>query len=258
MMFILTLQRVILTIGIMRQNLVTKYLCFHKIYSLLKKSNLRLPRRIYGTRALLVVIAFPVFTTASDWVLQKNSNDIKVYTRDVSGSDYKEIKVDLTVKSTLAGVSKVFNDVPATINWSYNCTQAKVLKKISTYNYYVYNVFTAPWPVSDRDVITHVVQTQDTATKVITVKIVGVKDYIPEKEGLVRVESTKITATFTPLKGGLVQIIYQIHTNPGGLVPGYLVNLFVYDAPFNSFLSFKKIVSKPENCNYKSKDIKEL
>ena len=242
----------------MSQNQLSKCLGFYKIYTLLKKSFIRLPRRIHSVQALWIFIVFPVFITPSDWELQKNSDDIKVYTRDVSGSEYKEIKVDLTVKSTLAGVSKVFNDVPSTINWSYNCTQAKVLKKISTYDYYVYNVYTAPWPVSDRDVITHVVQTQDTTTKVITVNIVGVKDFIPEKEGLVRVESTKITSTFTPLKNGLVQIIYQIHTDPGGSIPSYLVNLFVYDAPFNSFLSFKKIVSKPENCSYKSKDIKEL
>jgi len=242
----------------MWQNQVSKHHSFYKISTALKKSLFRLQRPIHGTRALWIIIAFPVLITASDWVLQKDSNDIKVYTRDVAGSDYKEIKVDLTIKSTLAGISKVFNDVPGQTSWSYNCTQAKLLKKISTYNYYTYCVFTAPWPVSDRDIISHVVQTQDTSTKVITVKITSDKNYLPEKEGIVRVESSKITATFTPLKGGLVQIVYQIYTDPGGSVPSSLVNMFVYDAPYNSFLSFKKIVSKPENCTCKSKDIKEL
>ena len=223
----------------MRKNQITKYLSFHKIYTVLKKSFLRSPHLIHSPRALWIIIAFPIFITASDWVLQKNSNDIKVFTREVSGSDYKEIKVDLTVKSTLAGVSKIFNDVPGFTAWSYNCTQAKVLKKISTYDYYTYCVYSVPWPASDRDIITHVVQTQDSVTKVITVKMAGDKNYMPEKEGIVRVESTKITTTFTPLKNGLVQIIYQIHTNPGGTVPAYLVNIFVYDAPYNSFLKFK-------------------
>jgi hypothetical protein len=242
----------------MRQGLITPYHCLHKICAGLKTSFLHSSRRYHGTRALWVVLALPIVINAGDWALQKDSNGIKVYTRDVSGSDYKEIKIDLTVKSTLAGVSKVFNDVPGFHSWSYNCTQAKVLKKISTYNYYTYCVYTVPWPASDRDIITHVVQTQDTSTKVITVKMEGIKNYIPEKEGIVRVESTKVTTTFTPLKNGFVRIIYQIHTNPGGSVPAYLVNLFVYDAPYNSFLNFKKIVGKPENCSFKSKDIKEL
>jgi hypothetical protein len=211
----------------------------------------------YVLAPIMLMIWFSFLVPANDWKLEKDSEGVKIYTRDVSGSDFKEIKVEFIVKSTLAGVSKIFNDIPSYTQWVYNCTEAKVIKRISSFEFYTYSVYSLPWPADNRDEISHSVQTQDALSKAITIKINGEKTFIPENEGMVRVESIHGITMITPLKDGDVQIIYQLHMNPGGELPPFLVNLFLIDAPFNSFVNFKKLTSLPENYNYRSEEIIE-
>jgi hypothetical protein len=241
----------------MLQSRIAKIVNLHKNLKKLKSVFLQFHGRLQVITPFIIILCIPVFTAPSGWILERDSQEIKVYTNDVSGSDFKEFKVEITVKSTLAGVLKIFNDVPSFTGWLYNCVQAKVLKKINSFEFYTYSVYSAPWPMTDRDAITHYVETQDTSTNVVTIRKTGVKNYIPEKEEFVRVKSTDGTTTLTPLKNGYVKIVYQLHVDPGGSAPSYLINFFVTDAPFNSFVKFKELIIKPENYSYTSKDIIE-
>ncbi len=205
----------------------------------------------------MVILCSSFFAPADDWTLEKESNGIKVYTRHVSGSDYKEVKTQLTVKSTLAGVAKVFNDIPSFPQWAYKCKASKLLKKVSSTEYYAYCLYSVPWPADDRDEIAHSVTSQDSVTKVITIKRTGQKAFIPEVDGIVRIESVNATITIKPLTDGEVQITFQVLMDPGGMVPAFIINMFIANAPFNSFMNFKKILSEPGNYNYLSEDVIE-
>ena len=80
----------------------------------------------------LLIVSFPVITLSQAWDLRKNLDDVRVYTRDYPGSGFKEIKAEIFVKSTLAGVTKLFDDVTLYTKWIYACKTAYVLKKISS------------------------------------------------------------------------------------------------------------------------------
>jgi hypothetical protein len=193
----------------------------------------------------------------NDWKLEKDKDGIKIYTRYLGGSDYKEVKTQLIVKSTLAGVVKVLNDVPSFTQWAYNCKVSKLLKSIGSAEYYAYCLYSVPWPADDRDEITHSVMTQDPLTKVITIKRNGEKGFIPECSGIVRIKSVNATITVKPLNNGDEQITFQVLMDPGGIVPAFIVNMFIANAPYVSFMNFKKILSLPENYNYRSEEIIE-
>jgi hypothetical protein len=163
----------------------------------------------------------------------------------------------LNVKSTLAGVVKLFNDVPSFPLWAYKCKASKLLKRVSSTEYYAYCLYSVPWPADDRDEIAHSVTSQDSVTKVITIKRNGQKAFIPEIEGIVRIESVNATITINPLNNGEVQITFQVLMDPGGMVPAFIMNMFIANAPFNSFMNFKKILSQAGYYNYLSKEIIE-
>ena len=74
----------------------------------------------------------------------------------------------------------------------------------------------APWPVADRDAITLNVISQNQVTLVVTIGISGVPDFVPTKPGLVRVEKLKGFWQFSPLENGIVEVVYQVHNEPGG------------------------------------------
>jgi hypothetical protein len=205
----------------------------------------------------MILLLSSFLVSSGDWKLEKDSNGIKIYTRDIAGSSIKELKIQLTVKSTMAGVSRLFNDVPLYKQWVYNCKESKVVKSVNPFEYYSYCVYMVPWPADNRDEITHCVQTQDPVTRIITIKRVGERNFAPENEGIVRVQSVNCTTILTPVNSGEVQIDYRVHMEPGGLVPAFLVNMFIANAPYNSFSNFKNIINQPKNYSYRSKDIIE-
>lgn len=213
--------------------------------------------RIIRSVIILFMLIFPAIVQSQEWDLRKNDNDILVYTRDYTGSSFKEIRAVLFVKSTLAGVTKFFDDVSLFPQWIYACKTATLLKKISDNEGYIYSEIEATWPVSNRDVITHYIRIQDTATKVIQITLNGIKDYVPEMDGIVRVESLSGTTRIIPLKNGIVQIIHQLHVEPGGYVPAWLANFFVTDGPLYSFQKLKQFLALDYYCTYKSDDILE-
>ena len=200
----------------------------------------------------------PILAFTQEWKLEKNNNDIKVYTRKINGSSYKEFRAEMIVKSTLAGVIKIIDDISSYPKWMYNCVEAKVLKKISSTEGYAYTVVKAPWPVSDRDDITHYIRTQDPKTKEVTIKLSGDKNYLPLKDGKVRVEKINGIWTITPLKSGMVQIVYRLYFEPGGMIPASLANTFVTEGPYFSFQNIKKLLCLKEFCTYKNSEIIEL
>jgi hypothetical protein len=182
--------------------------------------------------------------TQTDWKLEKNKNNILVYTRFISGSSYKEFKAVKTIKSTLSGVVALFNDASAFTQWIDGCIEATTLKKISDTENYGYYVSYAPWPVTNRDMITHAVITQDSITKMVTVELNGSPDYVPEKSGLVRIEKLKGCWKFFPRGNGLVEVTYQLHVELGGNVPAWLANSFAVDNPFNTLMNVDEIIKK--------------
>lgn len=219
-------------------------------------------RRIFSRHrminlSLFILFSFPGVVISQTWVLRKNIDDVRVYTRDYPGSGFKEIRAEIFVKSSMAGVLKFFSDISLFTQWIYACRTAYSLKKISTHEGYSYSIIDADWPVSDRDVITHYVQKQDSVTKTILITLNGVKDYIPEVVGLVRVESLIGYTKIIPVKSGIVQIIHQLHVEPGGFIPGWLANFFVTDGPLYSFQKLKKFLALKEYNTYKSDDILE-
>jgi hypothetical protein len=194
---------------------------------------------------------------SQEWTLRKDQNDIKVYTREYYGSGFKEIKATLNVKSTLGGVVKLFSEIPSFTKWIYSCTTSYELKKVSPTEGYAYSIVESPWPISNRDLITHYTRTQDPKTRAVLITMQGVKDYIPEVKGLERVTSLIGMTIITPGKDGMIQITHQLHVEPGGYLPGWLANFFVTDGPLNSFLKLKELLELKEYCTYTSDDVLE-
>src|SRR5580765_5071510 len=96
------------------------------------------------------------FADSTDWVLKKNENGIAVYTRYAEGSHLKEVRVVNVVESSLSGLVALLLDIKNYPNWIYACSEASVLKEINNHEQYQYQVTDVPWPVSDRDVASHI------------------------------------------------------------------------------------------------------
>ncbi|HNW70024.1 MAG TPA: START domain-containing protein [Bacteroidales bacterium] len=213
-------------------------------------------------RKFFILFLFSVLSSfnafSQDWKLKKDSDGIKVYTRDVKGSSIQEFRGEVVAKSNLSTILYVIDNIADYPKWMYKCSYAERLKKINEASGYAYSVLDQSWPVTDRDACTFYYVTQDSNSLVVTINIKGVCNYIPEKPDRVRMPSIKGSWQLIPVSKGVTKIVYQIHSEAGGEVPAALVNMFVTNTPYYNLLNLKKIVESPLYPKKVMEHVKEL
>ena len=195
---------------------------------------------------LLILLSF-LFSSLSSisqdkWKLSKDKEGIKVYLADVPKSDYKNIKVLATMEGTYDKLISVLTNVSKYKDWVYNNKTGYVIKKISPTELYIYTETSLPWPASNRDAVVHMKIDRDKQNRFLKVIEVGVPNYIPEKEDKVRVLKAHISWHVTMPTPSTIQITYFFEADPGGSVPGWLVNSFADKGPYETFKNLKKML----------------
>ena len=192
------------------------------------------------------------------WELKKNKNGIEVYVRDNSDSPIKELKMKFNVEASMSAIVELLLDVPAIPDWVYKCPEAYTIKKINDQVEVYYNLVDFPWPLSDRDLIVKNTLTQDSLTKMVRSESFVSEGHLPEKEGIVRIKKTHLWWEFTPKSNGLVEVEYFLSSDPGGLIPAWLINLAIDQGPIQTINAFRKTLKKPKYRNAQVHFISEL
>lgn len=179
---------------------------------------------------------------AEDWTLAKDEAGIQVFLSAVPGSPYKQYRAVTTVRADIATLRALQEDVQAACAWIYECEEQKLLKSAGAESW-TYARFAMPWPVTPRDSVLHVttsVAPDGTVTRLLEAR----PDYLPTEKGFVRVARIDGFWTLQVKGAGKVEVVYQVHTEPGGSVPSWLANSFVVDAPFNTLQAFRAAAEK--------------
>jgi ribosome-associated toxin RatA of RatAB toxin-antitoxin module len=204
-----------------------------------------------------LLVAFIQEKAGEEWHLKKYEQGISVYTRHAEHSKLKELRSDFQVKTSLSSIVALLNDFESYPDWVYHCEKSYAALKISDKEFIQYQSVKAPWPVENRDIVIHKKFTQDPITKVVIQRINGMPDYLPNVAGHIRVKVFKATWIITPLKGGMVNLEYQLLVDPSGSLPLWLVNLAVVDGPFDTEVNMKEMLMKEKYRNAKVAYIKE-
>ncbi|RZJ65117.1 MAG: lipid-binding protein, partial [Flavobacterium sp.] len=109
-----------------------------------------------------------VFAQA-DWTLKSAKNGMDIYTKTVSASGLKGIKVKCNLPAKLSQMVALILDVNAGEDWVYGTKSSTLLKKVSPSELYYYSEVDIPWPINNRDFIAHLIVSQDPRTKVVTI-----------------------------------------------------------------------------------------
>ena len=194
--------------------------------------------------ALVFTLSLPHYINA--WDLAKEGDGIKVYTKKIEGSDFKAYRAVMLVKSKIPTLVKLIKDIPAYPLWIDTCEKGVLLKELGENECIVYTLNHAPWPVSNRDAVVLNTVSYDSKEESTTIKIQGKHSYIPITNGIIRVKKIKGFWKFVPQKNGFTEVIYQVHSEPGGNIPSWLLNQIVVSQPFNTLKNMKEMLSRPE------------
>lgn len=193
----------------------------------------------------MLFLIFIFLVSDDNWELKKNKDSIMVYTRRVTTSDFKELKCKTTVKASLSSIVKVLTDVEHFTDWVYKCVEASKVKQVTGVEIYSYQLFDAPWPIDDRDVVAQLKIVQDGKTKVVIVTSVQADHLVPEKKGVVRIKNFHTKYVLTPKGNGMVDIDYELGTEPGGNIPAWIANLVMVNGPFETQQMMNSLLQLP-------------
>lgn len=197
------------------------------------------------------LLVFMLLLTASvasaqeyEWEFKKETNGIKVYTRDIADSNLKALKIIMEVDISVNAIMALLMNTTSYPEWVYKCSEAGPVEAVSALNTIDYYQIDFPWPFSDRDLYTETVTTIDPVTGVITSTSTGLADYGPERPGFVRVPTHFNQWIITPVSPVKTHLKYFLQSTPGGSIPDWLVNLAADQGPVKSMQAFFKLARR--------------
>ena len=203
-----------------------------------------------ATTAVLLFAACAATTTTTasaqaEWELRHRLDDMATYTRDRAGSEIKEVKLVMTVDADIAAINAVLDDAPRQTEWVYKCSAARDLGGRVDTGWYYYSRIDMPWPLEDRDLVARVTGgvDGDTYSSVST----AAPDRIARADDAVRITDFDVRTSYRELGGGRTEVTYVLHSEPGGRVPAWLVNLFVDRGPVETMTRLRELVEGPRS-----------
>ncbi|BDS12699.1 START domain-containing protein [Aureispira anguillae] len=199
----------------------------------------------YPIYSLLIVLGlFSSFSTlsAQSWKVAKDKNGVKVETRFIEGWSIKQYRATVYIKTTLAKAVEAYRDPVQRKAFMARSIEVSNLKEISKNEIITYNLGNAPWPVADRDNITHSIFKY--SNNQVKVTMVSIPDFIPEKSGIVRVPRSEGFWLFIDQGNGIIKVVQQSVADLGGAVPDWLVNSTIVEGPYDVLLALKNMLQK--------------
>lgn len=191
----------------------------------------------------------------SEWKLEKDTDGVKVYTRVVEGSPLKEFKGITHLKTSLTSIVALLDDRAVAPSWIKDTRESSLIKKIDSSVSIAYNVTAAPWPVKDRDMVLKSVMTQNPETLAVRIDLNAEKDGKPEHKDRMRITKMNGHWEFNPQANGEVEVVYQVHADPAGSLPTWLVNSLVVDMPFHTL---KNMQTKVLEDKYQQAEVSSI
>ena len=158
------------------------------------------------------------------------------------------------IDASLDSVMAVIFDLEACTDWLKDCAEPVLIKDVGFTERYHYQVQELPFPTQNRDVIVHSKIKQNPVTKTVTIEMEAVPDYCKDEisdvcekinnSSHVRVRHLHGTYILEPQVDGSTLITWKQHTDPGGMLPEWLINQLVQNIPFFGLKGLKAKVKE--------------
>lgn len=187
-----------------------------------------------------------LYAIEPEWELIKEQDGIRIYRRDVPGTEIDEFKGDIIVRARIDVIGIVLQDVLAYPTWMEDCKHTQFIEKFDDRNFIVYQVQDTPWPVKNRDIVVRVTTTINWEAGSFTVIVKAIEDArIPPQEHLVRI--TELTGKWEVeyLDREHTKVTYSLNTDPAGSLPVSLISKNLQNAPYITLQGLQRIVKEP-------------
>jgi hypothetical protein len=217
---------------------------------------------LYGALALAALLSLSHliwnWSGSNQWELAIDKNGVKVWTLKTPGSNLVRVKATTRVKSRLAGMAKLLEDLDSCVD-AY-CFDAKEIQRIKTLPgrsaTYVRFKFDIPG-LKTRQYVLFAEHYQDPDSKKLEINIIAAPDMIPRDECCVRVTHLHNNWKITPLKNGELDIEFTQDTDLGG-AHYLLANFALTQGMYKILHDMQDLMNKERYRNAQVDQIQEL
>jgi hypothetical protein len=206
------------------------------------EGNRNIDRRGLLAGIALFFVSGPV--SAGAWEKIDEADGIKVFRKEVPGSPLVAFRGEGMISAPLEKLLWVLADNAHRTDWVDRLKRSVVLSTTGSYEYVLYQHFSLPFPISDRDYVYRARATRD-RHGVVTLDISSVTH--PKAPPTVGVRANLIGSRYvlTPKGPGKTYVVVEVHTDPKGAIPTWLVNLIQKSWPMKTLKGLREQVAKP-------------
>jgi hypothetical protein len=179
----------------------------------------------------------------SKWQVEKSQDGVAVFTRETP-SGYKEVKAQVTIKSTPEEFLALLDKTQSAPLWIDKCRKVELLAKPSEHERIVRSTFAAPWPVKDRDMVTYSLTQIDKSTGNVIISISDRATQFALQDNVVRMQNVSGQWQLLTNSDYTTTIIYQGYGEPAGNLPTWLANTLVVSSLLTTFQNLRLILEK--------------
>lgn len=200
------------------------------------------------TNFLSVSLAFLLVLTAraDEWKLMGNEHGIEIYHRQIEGSDVVALKGKGTVDAPVWKVASILVDTRRAPEWVDSLEESRVLKQLSPTHYIEFNHVGTPFIMKDRDFVSDVSIEIDSSEKSFSLRYRPGEDATAPQTG-VRGEILDGTFRARSIEAEKrTELTAELHCDPKGAIPKWIVNLFQKSWPRNTFEAIRTQAAKAD------------
>lgn len=192
----------------------------------------------------LFVFGSVVSVKAQEWEFAKEKEDIRVFTRDEPGTNYKAFRGEIELQANLEDVVRMVEDVEQFDVWDKDVTEIRVLAQEPGRMLKYYVVYDVPWPFTDRDLCVEAEMSLDPATGARLLQAESVPEAVPLNEDYVRIVNYWQRWIIQPKPDGSVHLVVEGYADPAGDIPAWVANMAITDTPLNMLGAIRDALMK--------------
>jgi hypothetical protein len=180
------------------------------------------------------------------WEQIADKDGVTVYRRSVAGSRFKSMRGIGVVDAPVRIVALVLLDDARAREWVDSLAESRVVRMLSPHEYIEYNHVAMPAFIADREFVTRVSLAASPAEATAYIRSVPADDESIKRTKIVRGQLGGYYALQAIDGGKRTRLTIELHSDPAGLLPAWLVNWFQKDWAHATIAGIRRQAKKPD------------
>ncbi len=191
---------------------------------------------------LLCGFSCPLLAQENAWEENKLKDGITVLSREKSSEKTKEFRVEMEVEATLETLVSVIKNASLGTKWINRAVKFKTLEELTPEEWYSYTEIAIPWPFLNKDLITRNTLTADSLLRFVEISMISEPNFIPEKEGLSRLQHSEGVWRFEKTDKSKTLVSYEVFARSSGGLPAWVVTPIIVHGLYVTLKDMRQVV----------------